>query len=503
MALVAVVATLVWAVSAPGSAPASAGSPPSVAAGTVKAVVDASSPGPAVNEDLIGVNHVVPGSGPALESIGTHWARTDVSFEITTGTGPAYDCATGAWDPTYLDSQVALDREAGAAPELIVDYTPPCLAADPPAGVNPNYTPPDIGPDQAKWVALVYQMALHEITVEGVRTFEVWNEPNLGQFWTGGLAGYLTLYQDTAQALEAAAAAAGVTIEVGGPALGDFEDLSTNWIKALAAYVVQHDLPLDFVSWHLYANNPDFGPSDQFPKGICVAPPPVNPPCYNPGLSATLYSHQLHEAEAALGSYPTLHPALWIDEWNINAGEDARIDGPYGAAFVAAVLSRAQKSGIDRMSFFDTADSASDPTQNWGLLRADLSPKPAYLAMQFWHQLAGSLLPVTVKLGAGTPSTVSAVASSSAGGTVGVLVDNFVPYDPSGGYGTSDPTPYDRAVTVKVTGLAAGPYLLDRTLIDGTDDGGSVGTSTVTGPTATVTFTLAGEGVTLLNLTPS
>jgi hypothetical protein len=70
------------------------------------------------------------------------------------------------------------------------------------------------------------------------------------------------------------------------------------------------------------------------------------------------------------------------DEWNINAGEDARADGPYGAAFVAAVLNEAQEAGLDRMSFFDTADNGSDPTQNWGLLSSDLSPKPAHFAMQ-------------------------------------------------------------------------------------------------------------------------
>jgi len=284
--------------------------------------------GRAINESLIGVDHVVAGSGPALEAIQTRWARTDVSFEITTGSGPAYDCATGIWNPGYLDSQVALDQEAGATPELIVDYTPPCLATDPPSGVNPNYTPPDIGPDQAKWQALVYQMALHEITAEGVRIFEIWNEPNLG-FWTGGLSGYLTLYRDTAQSLEEAAATAGVSIEVGGPALAEFSGLDPGWIKSLASYVVANDLPLDFVSWHLYADNPGAGPSDAFPAGRCAATPAPGLPCwYNPRLNVADYRFQIEKVKKTLAAFPTLHPALWIDEWNIDAGEDARIDGP-------------------------------------------------------------------------------------------------------------------------------------------------------------------------------
>jgi hypothetical protein len=81
------------------------------------------------------------------------------------------------------------------------------------------------------------------------------------------------------------------------------------------------------------------------------------------------------------------------------------------------------------------------------------------------------------------------------------LVYNFTPYDPTGLYGTSDPTPYDRPVTIKPTGLPRGAYDLDRTLIDATHDGDAIGTSTVSGSTATLGFTLAGEGVTLLTAT--
>ena len=399
---------------------------------------------------------------------------------------------------------MALDQAAGATPELIVDYTPPCLATNPPSGVNPNYTPPDVGPDQAKWQALVYQMAFHEITAEGVRVFEIWNEPNLGEFWTGGLSGYLTLYQDTSQALEEAGTQAGVTIEVGGPALGEFNGLDTSWISALAGDAVQNSLPLDFVSWHLYANDPDLGPSDQFPGGLCVTgTPPAGLPCDNPSLSSDLYGQQVEQVRGALTPYPSLHPLLWIDEWNINAGEDARSDGPYGAAFVAAVLANSQNSGLDRMSFFDAIDGAGDATQNWGLLFSNLNPKPDYFAMQMWSHLAGSELPVSLKPDPTDSGgqDIGAIASSSPDGTVTVLVYNFVPYDSTGANGTSDPTPYDRAIVIKVTGLAHTPYGMDRTAIDGSHDGTSIGSGTLSGPSAKVQFTLAGDGVTLVTFT--
>jgi hypothetical protein len=83
------------------------------------------------------------------------------------------------------------------------------------------------------------------------------------------------------------------------------------------------------------------------------------------------------------------------------------------------------------------------------------------------------------------------------------MVYNWVPYDPTDGYGTSDPTPYDHPVTVDVSGLGGGSYDVTRTLVDANDLNSTADTSTLTGPTGAVSFTLAGEGVTLLTLTPT
>jgi hypothetical protein len=58
-----------------------------------------------------------------------------------------------------------------------------------------------------------------------------------------------------------------------------------------------------------------------------------------------------------------------------------------------------------------------------------------------------------------------AVASAGAGGVINVMAYNFDPYDPSGGYGTSDPAPFDDQVGVDVSGLAAGSYSVSQSLI--------------------------------------
>ncbi len=472
--------------------------PPPPASAPVTVSVDAGSPGPAVNQDLIGVNHIVAGSASALQAIGATWGRTDASLELGAGTPQAvYNCTTGAFDPSYLDGNVALNQAAGVQTELIVDYLPPCIADR------------SSGADRSKWKSLIYEMALHEITDEGVRVFEVYNEPNFRGLSLKGTDGYLALYRDTALALEKAATAAGVSIEVGGPAVDELGQIDNSWISALAAYVVADHLPLDFLTWHQYPNDPDEGQQGILPYGICATGAPLGgQPCwYNPNLDITLYSRGAAAVRNILAAYPSLHPLLWVDEWGIDSGNDARLDGPYGAAFVAAALDDAQQGGIDRMSFYDTADNPADPTyDNFGILYGNLTPKPVYTAFSYWHQLSGSLLPVTLspdQSASGPVGQIGAVASAGAGGTVQVMVYNFAPYDASGSYGTTDPTPFDHQVTLDLSNLAVGSYTVTQSLVDGQHTGSTVATFPASGTSASTTFTLAGEGVTLFTLTPS
>lgn len=452
-----------------------------------------------VNKQLLGVDGPGPtGATASMAALGLRWVRTDVGFD------GSYDCATGTWDPSSLDAKVKQIYAEGASPLLIVDYTPPCLAPEPdvPSPGSVTYEPPDVGThdgvsDQSIWDGLVYQMAVHEIA-EGVRSFEIWNEPD-GEFWYGGLPGYLHLYQDTATVLEAAAAAAGVSIEVGGPALF-FADAS--WIEPFLAFVAANHLPLDFLSWHYYGDYPALGPDGPIPM-----PPSVTPPLwYNPALRAQTFGDEVAQVRAEVAAFPQLHPLLWIDEWNVDAGYDARQDGPYDAAFAAAVLDSVQAAGLARMSFFDVSDSTTDQRGDWGMLTADLSPKPVYRAFAYWDDLAPNELPVTLspdQVASDPVGRVGAVASTGAGGVVTVLVYNFVPYDPTGGYGTVDPTPYDHTVDVLISGLGGGSYLWSRDVVDGSHTGGLVDQGSVIGPTVHESFTLAGEGVTLLTLTPA
>ncbi len=432
---------------------------PGGGASTVTVSVDTTATVGTVNEDLIGTNQPVAGAGPVMAPLGVGWARTDMSLDSS------YDCSTGTWDPSSLDRKVQEDYAMGGTPELIVDYSPKCMTA-----LGQSYEPPDksLCPlsllgcpsvDWGPWSKLVYKSALHEMKVEGVRIFEVWNEPD-GTFWYGTLADYLAMYKASADAIEAAATKAGLTgqVLVGGPGLL-YSDPA--WLTAFFAYVSAQHLPLGFVSWHYYGNYPGVGPFDE--NGTVLPPKPpagVPPYWYNPGTRAQSYGAQVQLVKTLLDAFPALHPLTVIDEWNIDAGYDPRADTVYDAAFAAAVLDSVQQAGLDRMAFFRVADDSPATLGNWGMLFSDLRPKPVYYAFDFWHELAGRLLPTSLspdQSAADPVGRVGALASvegrsRGAGGTVHVLLYDYAPYDPTGGYGSSDPNPYDHGVTVELGG---------------------------------------------------
>jgi hypothetical protein len=466
--------------------------------------VDAASAGTAqVDEELLGLNHLNTRAAPQLVPLGVSWSRIDVSFEGSDANGPVYNCSTGTFDPTALDQRVAAARVAGASPLLLVDYTPACLAGTVAAGKSASRNPPDTGANQPKWDQLVEEMALHAIETENVTTFEVWNEPNL-VFWNGTPEQYYALYVDTATALEAAARLAHRAIEVGGPALATFtRSPDMTWMGNFLSSVSQHQAPLDFLSWHEYFNSPDTGALPGFPQGFCADVRLPDGECDNPNLTPADLTGQINDMREALTGFPSLHPKLWLDEWNVNAGFDPRMSGTYGAAFVAAVLSTAQADGLDRSNFYDAMDDS--PIDNFGLLTQSGALKPDFWTFEFWHDLAGSQLPVSVTPRLDTSPGVDetgAVASLSTNETVHVLVYSFAPTGPVGTPHQNVGGQFKRQVTVSLSGLAGSRYAVHVRTIDTNHSGTTESAGTISGPDAVVHLPASGQSVNLVQITP-
>jgi xylan 1,4-beta-xylosidase len=84
----------------------------------------------------------------------------------------------------------------------------------------------------------------------GIGYWEIWNEPDFKPFWNGTPEQYHELYAKTALAIRSVDARA----KIGGPANTTHNDY-TGLEESFLSFVRDNRLPLDFYSYHLYANN--------------------------------------------------------------------------------------------------------------------------------------------------------------------------------------------------------------------------------------------------------
>ena len=83
-----------------------------------------------------------------------------------------------------------------------------------------------------------------------IRYWEVWNEPDLIGFWNGTAEQYYTLYQITAETLKTYNG----SLKIGGPCTSSVSN--KNYTNRFLQFVVDHQVPLDFFSWHMYTDSP-------------------------------------------------------------------------------------------------------------------------------------------------------------------------------------------------------------------------------------------------------
>ena len=80
--------------------------------------------------------------------------------------------------------------------------------------------------------------------------FEIWNEPDLQDFWPNTANQYYEMYNSVSKAVEKL----DPTLPIGGPTLttlNDDDGIEESFIK----YVKENDCPLDFYAYHFYPSN--------------------------------------------------------------------------------------------------------------------------------------------------------------------------------------------------------------------------------------------------------
>ncbi len=324
-----------------------------------------------------------------------------------------------AFDFTEVDELYDQILEIGIRPVVELSFMPAVIARDPEQIVftyGGIISPPR---DWAEWRGVVAALAQHLVERYGIDEvatwwFEVWNEPNLGVFWTGTQDDYLRLYD------ESAAAVKGVDkrLRVGGPATA-----AAGWIERLAAHAEKEGVPLDFATSHTYGNIPlDTRPA--------------------------LERHGYGDI-----------PVFWT-EWGVGSTHFGGIhDGVSGAPFVLSGFAAVQ-GRLDALAYWVVSDHFEELGRppalfhnGFGLLTVGNLRKPRYWGLHLAAHQGDDILACTVD-GDGAGVLVHAWATRHDDGTVDVLLWNGTA---NAAVMDGDPR-LDRVVSLTVEGLPAVSY---------------------------------------------
>ncbi len=282
-----------------------------------------------------------------------------------------------------LDELLRDIQKTGAKPYISLSYMPAEIAK------NGDIT--GVPEDWNDWQFVVTKTIEHisgDLGIEDVY-YEVWNEPDLfGGFKTYGEKNYLTLYERAA--LGAKSAQQTKKFYIGGPAT---TALYKNWIDALLTVSVEKNLPLDFLSWHLYSEN-----IDDFRQNIV-------------DIRNFLQNHPERK-----------NVQLHITEWGPESANSTIYDTNVSA--IHTIATSTELIGlIDRAFIFEIQDGKSPDGKllwgRWGIFDSAGNPKPRYSALRFLDRLVGDRIPT---LGKGT--WVKG-ASTKEGQTIKTILANY------------------------------------------------------------------------------
>jgi xylan 1,4-beta-xylosidase len=192
-----------------------------------------------------------------------------------------------------------------------------------------------------------------------IKYWEIWNEPDGHPlvFWAGSPESFYQLYETTTRKLKAL----DPSLKLGGPAIAG----SIPFLEGFLKYEHEHHVPVDFVSWHIYTQNPHE------------------------------VAQRARDVHALMAKYDFLGAENIVDEWNYGptdwnklfkdpAASRAYFDGlqnSFGAAFDATVMTDLQDSPVDIATVF------SGTTFMWGLFTSSGAPQKAYYAFLAFQRM--------------------------------------------------------------------------------------------------------------------
>lgn len=258
----------------------------------------------------------------------------------------------GEWDWTKSDSAIQSWNNVGLNVHAILHNPPPFALANP-GGLVPINLDVPYSSSQPNFSRFCYTFALR---YKGkVASYEVWNEPDLHQYWEGTAAQYATLLKGCYLGIKAADPAA--TVVTAGMAYITNLQFYNEVIRQISrdAQAPANNYYFDAVAVHMY------------------------------GDPELVYTHTNNVRDVLVKYHITGKP-VWITETNVAIRKSDSL--PHrglgteeeAAWYVLQAASNAYAANAAKIMFFRLNDA--DMTEVWGLVKNDGSPRPGYQALQ-------------------------------------------------------------------------------------------------------------------------
>jgi polysaccharide biosynthesis protein PslG len=295
----------------------------------------------------------------ATRDLGAAYFRFDVDWSLVEPEKGVYN-----WAP--IDRMVNAVVNQGMRPLGVLAYTP--AWAQPAGAVDSSRAPANhFAPaNPADFAGFATQAATRY--AGSITDWEIWNEPNRASFWSPApdAAAYTRLLVEASNAIRAVQPDANV---IAG-ALAPGENHADGEID-----------PITFAE-RIYDN----GGREAFDT---LSVHPYTYPWMPDDPSTASWSSfqkipRIHDLMAARGDG---EKPIWITEFGAPTGSDSTsVSEDTQAAYITAGITEARKLGyipvILIYAIRDSGTEPGDPEQNFGLLRRDFEPKPAYAAVR-------------------------------------------------------------------------------------------------------------------------
>jgi hypothetical protein len=288
-----------------------------------------------------------------MKSVGITGIRVDANWSWVQPDGPT----TFQWGK--LDQEINSIRNASMSVDLIIDGCPQWAAV--PGTAGDQFAQPASSTQFAGWAAEVAK----RYGPKGVHDFEIWNEPNIVQFWKPkpNPVAYAADLKAAYMAIKTVDSSAFVISGGLSPAATDGTNYSPiSFLQAIYAHGARESF--DALGYHSYSF-------------------PAVPDTYKSWSAWSQMAQTNPSIRSVMAKNGDFHKSIWITEFGAPSSGPTGVGAAAQRVDISQALSYVKKvNWIGALYIYTWQDTvARRKDDEFGLLTVSDSPKPAYLAL--------------------------------------------------------------------------------------------------------------------------